>query len=53
MFWMPMGILFVRFPLLVEFFELIFPFVWPLSMYFGRIFLSDLKVAYEGRSFEL
>jgi hypothetical protein len=39
------GDVIARFPRLVEFFELFFPFFWPLSMSFGRIFLFDLEVA--------
>jgi hypothetical protein len=44
-FWMPRGILFVGFPLLVEFSILIFTFFWPFSMFASRILFFDLEMA--------
>jgi hypothetical protein len=50
---MPKGILFVEFPLMVEFLVLILTFSWPFSMFVDRIFIFSLEVTYEARSFEL
>jgi hypothetical protein len=44
-FWMPVGILFDRFPPLIEFLVPFFQFFWPFLTFVGRIFLFTLEVA--------